>query len=318
MRIFERVLFPTDFSRPAGDALAHAISLAEAVGAELDVLHVATLYRVDPGVTETGTPFPEELFESLESRAGTALDELIRPFRDRPVRIQSFVRRGAGPTEAILRFASERGSDLIVMGTHGRSGLGHFLLGSVTEEVARLAACPVLSVRGGLHELSEEVPRRLLVAVDFSVHAEVAEEHAGELARAIGGTIDLVHVVEDPGYPDFYFPVPAERLRQLQEMREEAARRLETRMDRWREAGLAGETEVRIGRPAPEIVTAAEEHAADLVVVGSHGRTGWKRVLLGSVAEGVVRRSFRPVLVVKREAAAPSGPELASLEAAAR
>ncbi|MGD2114446.1 MAG: universal stress protein [Acidobacteriota bacterium] len=142
------IMVPTDFSLDAEAALdttERALSLVEAETRVLllHVFHVPAEYR-SYGPAGSFFEFTEELSQTLEERMG----ELARPFRDRGLTVETLVAEGI-PAEVVVRTAEEHGVDLIAMGTHGRSGLAHLLLGSTAERVVQHAGCPVLTVRQG-------------------------------------------------------------------------------------------------------------------------------------------------------------------------
>jgi nucleotide-binding universal stress UspA family protein len=146
-----RILVPTDFSKHSQNALAYGAAFAEKFGAELHLLHVVQDLAVFIPDAVTGVPPTTPPVEQLTAAAREALAQLVR---ERPlpgVTLLTEVREGT-PFYEIIRFAREKDIDLIVMGTHGRSGLAHVLLGSVTEKVVRKAPCPVLTVRDPEHE----------------------------------------------------------------------------------------------------------------------------------------------------------------------
>ncbi|MFP4589902.1 MAG: universal stress protein [Halobacteriales archaeon] len=138
--MYEVILFPTDGSGPGDLALDHAVDLAEAYGARLEVVSV-----VDTGVgTEAGVV---DIYASLEDAADRAIADAVERARSAGLDdVRGTVLQGT-PHRAILEFADERDVDMIVMGTHGRTGLDRYLLGSVTEKIVRLADVPVLTVR---------------------------------------------------------------------------------------------------------------------------------------------------------------------------
>ncbi|MBI5137869.1 MAG: universal stress protein [Nitrospirae bacterium] len=144
---FERILFPTDFSDHAAHAQRYAVSLASQYGAHLHVIHVAQLfsYVVDFGV-DSSTQY-ESVLHSLREMMDKLLDELA----EAPFAVTGEVLQG-DPVKEICRAAREDDSDLIIIGTHGRTALEHVLLGSIAEKVVRKAPCPVLSVRMPGHE----------------------------------------------------------------------------------------------------------------------------------------------------------------------
>ncbi len=147
-------------------------------------------------------------------------------------------------------------------------------------------------------------PRRILVPVDFSTHSEVVIEKAVQLAQPLGSELTLLHVhepiVTGPAFGDV-MPIPPATSTQ-----EFDSRLVELARD-YRSRGLTVDTRCLVGAAAAEILALAQEEAFDLVVMGTHGHTGWRHLLLGSVAERVVRESSCPVLVVPMRAGAGAG-----------
>jgi nucleotide-binding universal stress UspA family protein len=141
-----RILVPIDFSPPARDALVYAAALADKVGAELVLLHVVQDLAVFLPDAVTVTPVALPPIEELTAAVREGLTRFMRESQLEGRQVQEEVREGA-PHAEIVSFAEEAAIDLIVMGTHGRGGLRHMLLGSVTEKVVRSAPCPVLTVR---------------------------------------------------------------------------------------------------------------------------------------------------------------------------
>ena len=280
----KRILFPTDLSEHAHAALPHAINLAALEGGELHLLHVMTLHGPTSALMEELTG---------EEQARDALDGL----QTGESRVIRSVTRAVAPSPAILDYADINDVDAIVMGTHGRRGFRRMMLGSVTEEVIRLGRWPVLSIRKSPH--ADEATfnyARILAPVDFSTNSSLGVETALDLARRFGAGLELLHVIDIPVLPEFYGPVmaPSLNLKQATDRAQEKMAEL---------AGSLGDdvdvrTDIRVGAAATQIVEAAEE-GADLIVIPTHGYSGWDRVLMGSVAEGVLRRAECPVLTVK-------------------
>jgi nucleotide-binding universal stress UspA family protein len=147
------ILAPTDFSRHAATALRYAAGLAERLGAALHVIHV--LPDVFPTATDlvAGAPdliaapaLPPDYYTETEAESLEALGRVLEPDWGEPASVVTAVRRG-DPVDAVVDYARENAIDLIVAVTHGRSGLGHALLGSVAERIIREAPCPVLTIR---------------------------------------------------------------------------------------------------------------------------------------------------------------------------
>ncbi len=146
-----RILVPTDFSKHSANALRYAVALAEKFGAELHLLHVVQDLAVFvPDAVSGATPVVPPV-EQLTAAVREALDRVVRENGLERFTVCRDVREGA-PFQEIIRFAREKEIDLIVMGTHGRGGLAHVLLGSVSERVVRKSPCPVLTVRHPEHE----------------------------------------------------------------------------------------------------------------------------------------------------------------------
>jgi nucleotide-binding universal stress UspA family protein len=205
--------------------------------------------------------------------------------------------------EEICAIAGELKADLIVIPTHGYTGYKHIFLGSTAERVVQHSRCPVLVVR--LHARYWEGARdprtrkgfqlaKILVPTDFSECSRAGLECGLQLARDFKAELRLVHVINPHWYPfgDKYAALDAA---QLMRKTEDAAQKQMRRMAA--KAGVRYSAEVRRGSPAIEICKAANEDA-DLIVTSTHGRTGLGQVLIGSVAERVVRYARCPVLVI--------------------
>lgn len=135
--------------------------------------------------------------------------------------------------------------------------------------------------------------------VDFSEHSDVALASAGALGRRLGARLEILHVISQPSYPDPYFADAASLRGLARAARDQVPEALAEKVEQVLDGGLEVETHMEVGTPADTIAQFAKGREADLVVIGSHGRTGMERIFLGSVAEGVVRRAPCPVLTVK-------------------
>lgn len=210
--------------------------------------------------------------------------------------------RSGRPYEQIIRLAREIAADLIVLSTRGHSGLKHLLLGSTAERVVRSAPCPVLVARKRKRR-SKARPeafaiRTILVPTDFSQCALAGAEYAAFLARTLGATLRLFHAIYP--YTNYVFVDRAGvRLSGLVEAVEETARQ---EMDALKQmnflSGLPVQTQTLPGHAVDEICAAASQPNVDLIVTSTHGRTGFKHAVIGSVAEHVVRYADCSVLVI--------------------
>jgi nucleotide-binding universal stress UspA family protein len=267
------------------------------LGAELHLFHATVLHDYHPMQGE-GFPETEELMEILSKRSRDLLGRLKEEGPSSLV-IKEAERRGTAPAPLILDYAAEWDIGLVVMATHGRRGLSHMWLGSVAEEVVRRSSCPVLTVRTGaeVRELGESA--RILVPVDFSDSTAPTLEYAATFASLFNAALHLLHVIEQQIQPVFY-----EAYTELvPSTNEELARTARAELEKLEQKkGLSGaKPHVATGFPTQEILDLAEREKIDLIVMGSQGLTGLAHLLLGSVAERVVRKAPCPVLVVKRE-----------------
>ncbi|MFQ5961904.1 MAG: universal stress protein, partial [Candidatus Methylomirabilales bacterium] len=203
------------------------------------------------------------------------------------------------PLPGITWAATRSDVDLILMGTHGRTGLAHLVVGSVTEAVLRAVPVPVLALRPGEEDRTATAVQRILWATDLSPVSERGWRYTLTLANLLGADVILIHVVhpnEFAGLADQPAPPPKhwmERyLAPLERELEQRGRAVEAQR-------LNARWKVLVGVPAEVIVRQAQAEEADLIVVGTHGRTGLRHVVLGSVAETVIRKAPCPVLAVK-------------------
>ena len=282
-----RILCPTDFSAGAERALLHARTWARQTGAELHVLHVL----VDPPGRDAEAPVHGSLTQAREEME--RLIERLGIERD----AQRGVVRGASVVEAILDHVRSEGIDLIVMGTHGRRGFRSLLIGSQTEALVRSAPCPVLAVPDRALP-APSLPKRILVPLDFGPRAVSALRYAKEIAGAAGGSLVMLHVIEDAVVPDFYYPLGRSIF-----LREPEARRLSTAgLERlyWEAGGPDVPFDIRVvdGRAATDIGRIASEISADAIVMPTHGLAEPDRLTLGSTTDKVLRCAPCPVLVL--------------------
>jgi nucleotide-binding universal stress UspA family protein len=294
--MIERILVPTDFSEHAALALRHARELARLFGAEIRLLSAAFLSPV--WVAEGAAPIPDEYRKAVLSQVEDDLQRVARTLREDGVRVSCAV-SSDHPASAIRRAAHDWPADLIAMGTHGRTGLPHALLGSIAERTVRFASAPVLTVRA---EAGEPRPlRNVLVATDFSGDAQRALEWSVALARRADARVSLVHAVA--GAVAFgQEELALESVRAAQWAATEAARGKLERM-RAELGALAGEIAVEEGRADGVIADAARRLSADLIAVGTRGRSGLGHVLMGSTAERVLRRAPVPTVVLRADSA---------------
>jgi nucleotide-binding universal stress UspA family protein len=285
--MYTRVLFPTDGSDPAREALGYALDVAAEHDATLHVLNVANTNR-DSLATVEG-----RVVDVLEREGQTVVDEAVDRADRRGVDAVSSVLQG-DPALTIVDYAHEYGVDLVVMPTHGRSGLSRLLLGSVTERVLGALDVPAVVVTPDADRAFRYPPREVLVATDGSRAAGLALDAAVAVARETGATLHLLYVVETTSLG---FDVRS--LVASEELDAGAASVLESAVGRASDGGVDAVTHVAHGHPHREIraLVDDDDHAVDLLALGLHGKTDFSRSVLGGVATKVVRTASVPVLL---------------------
>lgn len=285
----KRILAPDDGSPCAERACEQAAFLADALGAHLDIVEVVpedqqpgSSWLQDVKISEADVC--EDLHLLIDQRSD-ANDE------DSP----HVVRRTAyhdKPAMGILQYAEEQASDLIVMGTHGRDQIDQMVLGSVAERVVRHADCPVLTVNQYVEAAPGDHVQTILCPVDFSTFSTETARCAGAVAATYDAHLHLLHI-EGEESPVGIAPEDSAAKASGGDA-EETLEALAADLDYANTT-----THVVPGDPGSTIVDFAEDPGADLIILSTHGRTGLKRVLLGSVAETVVRTAPCPVLTLR-------------------
>jgi len=302
------ILVPTDFSQESYKALHYGAALAAKFGAALHVLHVSEIDFAPPG---PALPNREPLF--TDPALAQAIKEQIETASGQSV-TATFHGRTGRAYDQICRFARELGADLVVISTHGRTGIKRIFMGSNAQRVVQHSSIPVLIVRQSEREFV--VPgkplaiEKILVPTDFSESSREGLEYAVNFGRQFGARLVIFHSyqVAEILTPEPYLTYDAPLTQE--EVRAAAEKEMREFLKGIDFSGLTLETQITNGSPAPEICRYAEEQKIDLIINPTHGRTGLMHVLLGSVAEHIVRYAHTPVLVVpgsiKRKGASPS------------
>ena len=292
-----RILCPIDLSPASLRALEHALALARWYEATLVAFHVFSPQPL-PMATEFGgyVPAPpprdeQEIIEEVRRFAQPVAGSI--PFE--------IVVREGNPVDEIVGQVEELPADLLVLGTHGRSGFERLFLGSVTEKVVRKVACPTLTVPPHDQVPAEPVSfKKILCPVDFSPTSTRALEYAVSLAKESDARLMVLHVLES--YVDAVklsevsqFTLPEfERHR-----RTDAAERLRAMIPANAREWCTPEELVITGKPHREIVSVAADTDADLIVMGVHGRGAVDLMVFGSATNEVLRAASCPVLTLR-------------------
>jgi nucleotide-binding universal stress UspA family protein len=294
-----RILCPVDFSDSSRHALEHAVTLASWYRSEITVFHAYTVSHALPIVPHEGPLALEPLHLSEAHRA--QLQKELQPFtaslNREGTRLSLEIGEGM-PTDQIVACARAIPADMIVMGTHGRSGFERLFLGSVTEKVLRKASCPVLTVPPRVAGATPTF-KRILCAVDFSDSSLRGLQYALALSREADARLSVLHALEllpERDTPELGFLT----LREYRERLEATAReRLTAAIPESAREFLAVDELVTVGKPYREILHLAAERQVELIVLGVRGRSAADLMLFGSTTQHVVRQATCPVLTVR-------------------
>lgn len=277
---FKNILFLTDFSEASETALAYAKGFAAHFGAQVYPAHAC-----DPIIlTETAAP---EIMDEAEENSRQALMKMAR--KNNLSGTPLFVR---GPVEAAVPgWISEHGIDLIIMGTHGRRGLPHFLLGSVAEAIFRTATCPVLTVgpHVNVRPYKDFKAEKILFPTDLGTHAEFATQYALSVARESHAQVSFMHVVTlDEAFQHDRTALVNEAYKKLENL-------VLPQAQEWCRPELV----VEVGDPAKELLGWAETERPDLVVLGLPAGKKFKTPFRTGVTYQIISAAPCPVLTVR-------------------
>jgi nucleotide-binding universal stress UspA family protein len=306
------ILVPIDFSRMSIQAIETAKGFAERFGATVHLAHVHQFYY-PAGFTAPMPPvIPYSTYtydQEAEKRAARELHLLAK--KHELSSSTAHLLTGAPVFDEICRLARELPADLVIMPTHGRTGLKHVFLGSTAERIVQHSPCPVLVARQTKKQSKNGARasiNTILVPVDFSDCSLRGLTYAIAFAEKFAAKIILLHAVE-LGYA---YTSDGYAMYDLSELTKAAQKDGEQQMHQFARTAKFGrvpfETVVEVGPAIQTISAMAERRDVDLIITATHGWTGFKHVLIGSTAENIVRRAPCPVLVV------PSHPDMRSAQ----
>ena len=303
----QNILAPIDFSDVSIRTIETAKGLAARFGAIIHLAHVHHWqYSADfmgPMISSGFLPksFEEHRNKQLAEELKTVASKAGLSPRD-----QTHLRTGPSAFHEICKLAHEIPADLIVMPTHGHTGFKHVFLGSTAERVVQHSPCPVFVVRQPGKRALEKKSRynKILVPVDFSGCSQTGLQYAIEFANEFGARMILLHAT----YLGYIYSAEGIALYNIPGLQEAARKQAERQMKKFVRSlpfgGVKSETVFTDGSPVLDICDFAKDHDVDLIITSTHGLTGFQHVLIGSIAEKVVRHAACSVLVV------PSHPKI--------
>jgi nucleotide-binding universal stress UspA family protein len=306
--MYKRLLVPLDGSKLAEIALPYAEEMARHLGSEIILVNVRA---------------PAEYIDKPEQREyltvmAAKTEQNIKKSTDKPqgekVKVASVVVGSPGllthPAEQILDYAEKENINLIVMATHGRTGIRRWALGSTANNIARAFKCPILLVRANTAAPKSLHLNKILVPLDGSIQSEAVLPYINNLASKLKTKVSLLHVVEMLYHiypytaPMVYYgaagimqvPYTAEEMKPMQDV---AEKYIKSVSDKLNAEGIKASYEVRTGSPGEEIIKAEGEIKPDIVAMSTHGHSGFGRFDHGSVADKVLHGGKTPLLLVR-------------------
>jgi nucleotide-binding universal stress UspA family protein len=295
----QNIIVPIDFSKMSVQAIQIAKRLARRFGASIHLAHVRQFNYAADFVAPAPPIVPFSFMPYDQNGGQTALKELKKVAGECGVSSATCdVLSGAPPFDEICRLAQTIPADLVVMPTHGRTGLKHVFLGSTAERIVQHSPCPVLVTRSGESNSSRLKIRTILVPVDFSNCSQEGLRYAIGFAHEFEARIILLHST----YLGYVYSSEGTVLYDIPALQEAARKDAERKMREFVRTVNFGrvkfETAFTEGSPVLDICAFAKDHDVDLIITSTHGFTGFTHVLIGSIAEQVVRHAPCSVLVV--------------------
>lgn len=285
--MYENILLPFDGSEGAAEVLHHASEFAHWADATIQILYVADTTRDSVTVVDGHT------VDALAQQGEDVVSEAAKILDSLGVSYETDVVQG-NPAPTIVEYAERYGQDLVVMPTHGRDGISRYLIGSVSEKVVRLSSVPVLTVRMQPDETLVFPYENILIPVDGSTAATHAANHLVELAASLDATVHVLSVVDNSTLgPDVRSTISEKEGEQA------ATDAVETVVSEAETRGVTNTVRhIEHGNPVEEILGRVESNDIHAVGMGTTGKRGTDRILLGSVAEKTVRSASVPVMTV--------------------
>jgi nucleotide-binding universal stress UspA family protein len=299
----KRVFCPVDFSDTSRKALRYAGAIATWYEAVLDVVHVVP----DPGGTRKAVSAAVAADTAAQMRA--AADAALQKFvddADLSARLAGLHVLSGTPSAEILEYARCHKPDLLVIGTQGRSGLSHLMIGSNAERVVAHASCPVMTIPPHAREVRSPALaqfKRIVAACDFSAASNHALTYGISLAQENDASLTLLHVIETLAGEDALATADQRTIEYIDQRKRDARKALRALAARDTSAACETLERVALGVPARTILRIAAELHADLLVMGAQGHGPLGVMLFGSTTQTALRRADCPVLTARAPAA---------------
>jgi nucleotide-binding universal stress UspA family protein len=302
MRVhIKNILCATDFSDFSNRTIPYGVALAKEFNAKLYICHVIDFSSI--AIYGEFQLNPVDQQNRIKQQAAEQLNELIGK---QPVKWEPLISAGHIADE-LSRLVEEKEIDLVIAATRGRSGLKRLILGSVTERLMRVLACPLLVVQSPEHEFVDPINqqirlKKILVGCDFSPDSDLAFQHALSLAQEFEASLHLVHVIEPSVYKDLSKPDNTLGEEIQQGLNERLTEKLIGMVPEEARNWCTPTTRILEGQPYEELGQYAKAEDMDMIVLGVRGHGLVKTLFLGSTTDRVVRQAPCPVLSVSTKA----------------
>ncbi len=298
---FRSILCATDFSEHSNRTIPYGVAIAREFGATLHLCHVIDLtaltiygeFQIDPVGQQT----------RIRQEANEQLEKMLEPYR---IRWEPLITVGQ-PAAEITRLVEEKGIDLVVAATRGRSGLKRLILGSVTQRLMHTLSCPLLAAPGPEQGIIDPGTagirlKKILIGCDFSEDSVLALNYGLSLAQEFESEVHLIHVMEPPVYHDLLKPSEQTQDMALTDVLKE---KLEGLVPAEARNWCSLQAEILRGQPYEELVAYANVQDMDMIVLGVRGYGLVRSLLMGSTTDRVVRNAPCSVLTVSAQVHSP-------------
>ena len=299
--MYEKILVPLDGSELAEVVLPYAEELAGRLGSEITLVNVLIFFS--ESAPDLYLRLRQYYIEKMVENTREAAERYVKKPQGKAIKVESRILLG-NPAEEIVEYANKEDIDLIVMATHGRTGISRWALGSVANKVVRATKRPVglIRAKGARPDVRQKgILNKALVPLDGSKEGEAVIPYVEELALKLKAEVILLQVLSTS-----YQAITAERYgyvsytaQQMESDKAFARNYLEKVGARLKRKGMTVKSEVRLGIAAEEIIKLADEMYADVVAMSTHGRSGIGRWVFGSVADRVLHEGNTPLLLVR-------------------
>jgi nucleotide-binding universal stress UspA family protein len=268
--------------------------------ATLHIMHVNVLFGENSEKNSKGFPETEKLLEYYEKLADYEFEDVRKISEEHEIRFEEKTVRGFSVAEEILQYEKTISAEMIVMGTHGRGILSHFVLGSVAEKVVRYSSCPVITVNqfGKSIDIGNNY-KKILVPLDFSDYSKAGLKYGISLAKKFNAKIDILHVFESFPPPLIYHYGASSQLQFNPEIKDRSTEVIENIVNEIDNDFKNYKSYVIEGKPNREIANHSQQEDTDLIVLSTRGLGTVQAFFIGSTADKVIRRAKCPVLAVK-------------------